>query len=132
LDVGTFFDLGGRMARLRKPHRMHFRDESARSASRPWSNMRGALVPARRPSPFRAGARSTRAAGGNQTDRKPRNAIRQGDLRMKQDITSTGGRVAHSSGVFFWARTLIALGVTALLSVVLSARGLWRLRSGPR
>jgi hypothetical protein len=42
------------------------------------------------------------------------------------------GRVADSSGVFFWVWTLIALGVVALLSVVLSARGLWRLRSGPQ
>jgi hypothetical protein len=29
LDVGRFFDLGGGIARLLKPHRMHFRDESA-------------------------------------------------------------------------------------------------------
>jgi hypothetical protein len=28
LDVGTFFDLGRDIARLLKPHRMHFRDES--------------------------------------------------------------------------------------------------------
>jgi hypothetical protein len=28
LDVGTFFELGGEIARLMKPHRMHFRDES--------------------------------------------------------------------------------------------------------
>jgi hypothetical protein len=37
-----------------------------------------------------------------------------------------GGRIANSSGVFFWVWTLIALGVTALFSVILSARGLWR------
>ena len=41
-----------------------------------------------------------------------------------------GGRIANSSGVFFWVWTLIALGVTALFSVILSARGLWSLRSG--
>ena len=29
LDVRTFFDLGGEIAGLMKPHRMHFRDESA-------------------------------------------------------------------------------------------------------
>ena len=29
LDVRAFFDLGGEIARLLKPHRMHFRDESA-------------------------------------------------------------------------------------------------------
>ena len=28
LDVRAFFDLGGEIARLLKPHRMHFRDES--------------------------------------------------------------------------------------------------------
>jgi hypothetical protein len=37
-----------------------------------------------------------------------------------------GGRIANSSGVFFWVWTLIALGVTALFSVILSVRGLWR------
>lgn len=35
-----------------------------------------------------------------------------------------GGRIADSSGVFFWVWTLIALGVTAIFSLVLSARGL--------
>ena len=38
-----------------------------------------------------------------------------------------GGRIANSSGAFFFVWTLIALGVTALFSVILSARGLWRL-----
>ena len=38
-----------------------------------------------------------------------------------------GGRIAHSSGVFFLVWTLIALGVTALFSVILSVRGLWSL-----
>jgi hypothetical protein len=37
-----------------------------------------------------------------------------------------GGDIANSGGVFFWVWTLIALGVTALFSVTLSARGLWR------
>ena len=41
-----------------------------------------------------------------------------------------GGRIANSSGVFFWVWTLIALGVTATFSVVLAARGLWSLRRG--
>jgi hypothetical protein len=41
-----------------------------------------------------------------------------------------GGRIANSSGVFFWVWTLIALGVTAIFSVILSARGLWGLRRG--
>ena len=41
-----------------------------------------------------------------------------------------GGRLANSSGVFFWVWTLIALGVTAVFSAFLSARGLWRLQRG--
>jgi len=41
-----------------------------------------------------------------------------------------GGRIANSSGVFFWVWTLIALGVTAIFSVILSARGLWSLHWG--
>jgi hypothetical protein len=36
-----------------------------------------------------------------------------------------GGTMARSSGAFFFIWTLIALGVTALFSVILSARGLW-------
>ena len=36
-----------------------------------------------------------------------------------------GGTFAKSSGAFFFIWTLIALGVTALFSVVLSVRGLW-------
>jgi len=44
-----------------------------------------------------------------------------------------GGRIAGSSGAFFFAWTLLALGVTAVFSVILSARGLWNLRrSQPR
>jgi hypothetical protein len=41
-----------------------------------------------------------------------------------------GGRIAGSSGVFFWVWTLFALGVTASFSAILSARGLWSLRRG--
>jgi hypothetical protein len=41
-----------------------------------------------------------------------------------------GGDVAKSGGAFFFVWTLIALGVTALFSVILSARGLWGLRRG--
>jgi hypothetical protein len=37
-------------------------------------------------------------------------------------------RIANSSGGFFFVWTLIALGVTALFSVILSARGLWSLQ----
>ena len=38
--------------------------------------------------------------------------------------------IANSSGGFFFVWTLIALGVTALFSVILSAQGLWSLRRG--
>lgn len=37
-----------------------------------------------------------------------------------------GGRIANSGGKFFWVWTLIALGVTALFSAILAARGLWK------
>jgi hypothetical protein len=44
-----------------------------------------------------------------------------------------GGRIAaNSSGALFWVWTLIALGVTAAVSFVLSARGLWHLRGRGR
>jgi hypothetical protein len=36
-----------------------------------------------------------------------------------------GGAIAKSGGAFFFIWTLLALGVTALFSVILSARGLW-------
>jgi hypothetical protein len=36
-----------------------------------------------------------------------------------------GGAIARSYGAFFFIFTLLALGVTALFSAVLSARGLW-------
>jgi hypothetical protein len=37
-----------------------------------------------------------------------------------------GGAIAKSSGAFFFIWTLLALGVTALFSVILSVRGLWQ------
>ena len=40
-----------------------------------------------------------------------------------------GPRLVASSGAFFFVWTLIALGVTGLFSVILSAQGLWSLRS---
>ena len=45
-----------------------------------------------------------------------------------------GGAIAKSNGGFFFIWTLFALGVTALFSVILSARGLWDLpwRSTPQ
>ena len=46
--------------------------------------------------------------------------------------TGSGGLTGgiESGGAFFFAWTLIALGVTAIFSVILSARGLWSLRRG--
>ncbi len=41
-----------------------------------------------------------------------------------------GGRIANTSGTFFWVWTNIALGATGMLSVVLSTRALWSLRRG--
>lgn len=43
-----------------------------------------------------------------------------------------GGRIANTSGRHFWVWTLVALGMTAAVSVVLSARGLWSLRRGTK
>ena len=41
-----------------------------------------------------------------------------------------GGRIANTSGMFFWVWTLLGIGVTGLFSLILSARGLWSLRRG--
>jgi hypothetical protein len=38
-----------------------------------------------------------------------------------------GGEIAKSKGAFFFIWTIIALGVTALFSVILAVRGLWSL-----
>ena len=48
-------------------------------------------------------------------------------LHMRGKGVALSSRVAHSDGAFFFVWTLIALGVTALFSFILSARGLWRL-----
>jgi hypothetical protein len=47
-------------------------------------------------------------------------------------MTGSGldGGIAETGGAFFFAWTLLALSVTAIVSVVLSARGLWALRRG--
>lgn len=37
-----------------------------------------------------------------------------------------GGRVANSSGAFFFVWTLLAIGVCAVFSAILSVHGLWR------
>jgi len=45
-------------------------------------------------------------------------------------VAIVGGRIAGSSGMFFWVWTLITIGITGFFSVVLSVRGLWNLRRG--
>ena len=40
----------------------------------------------------------------------------------------SAGRLAESSGAFFFVWTLLALAVTSVFSAILSARGLWNLR----
>lgn len=39
-----------------------------------------------------------------------------------------GGRIANTSGLFFWVWTLLALGVTGLFSLILSVMGLWNMK----
>ena len=51
-------------------------------------------------------------------------------LHMRGKGLGVAGRIATSDGALFFIWTIIALGTTALFSVVLSARGLWRLRRG--
>ena len=51
-------------------------------------------------------------------------------LAHMRGVGLVGGRIANSSGAFFFVWTLIAVGVTALFSVLLSVRGLWGLRRG--
>ena len=41
-----------------------------------------------------------------------------------------GSEIAKSNGAFFFVWTLIALGVSAMFSLVLSARELWRRKPG--
>ena len=51
-------------------------------------------------------------------------------IHMSGKGVGAGSRIANSNGAFFFVWTLIALSVTALFSVILSARGLWSLRGG--
>ena len=46
-------------------------------------------------------------------------------IHMKGKGVGVASGIANSSGGFFFVWTLFALGVTALFSVILSARGLW-------
>jgi hypothetical protein len=49
-------------------------------------------------------------------------------VHMQGKGVGVASRMVNTSGHFFFVWTLIALGVTALFSVILSARGLWSLR----
>ena len=46
-------------------------------------------------------------------------------VHMRGAGVGVGGSIARSSGAFFFIWTLLALGVTALFSVILSICGLW-------
>ena len=48
-------------------------------------------------------------------------------VHMKGKGVGGASRLAGTSGHFFFVWTLIAIGVTGLFSVILSARGLWSL-----
>ena len=48
-------------------------------------------------------------------------------IHMKGKGVGVASGIANSSGGFFFIWTLLALGVTGLFSVILSARGLWSL-----
>ena len=51
-------------------------------------------------------------------------------VHMRGKGVGVASGIANSSGGFFFVWALMALGVTALFSVILSARGLWSLRRG--
>src|SRR2546430_9840869 len=51
---------------------------------------------------------------------------------MRGKSVGVTSRIANSSGHFFFVWTLIAIGVTGLFSVILSAQGLWNLKRRDR
>ena len=53
-------------------------------------------------------------------------------VHMMGKGVGVGSRIGNTSGALFFVWTLIALGVTALFSVILSLRGLWSLRGQTR
>jgi hypothetical protein len=54
-------------------------------------------------------------------------------IHMKGKGVGVTSSVGHSSAHFFFVWTLLAIGVTGLFSLILSARGLWSLPwRGPR
>jgi len=53
-------------------------------------------------------------------------------IHMMGKGVGAGSRIAGTSGAFFFVWTLIAVGVMALFSVILSLHGLWSLRRSRR
>ena len=53
-------------------------------------------------------------------------------VHMKGKGIGIGSRIYGTHGSFFFIWTLLAIGLTSLFSVILSVRGLWRLRRGTR
>ena len=53
-------------------------------------------------------------------------------LHMSGRGVGVDSAIGSSSGAFFFVWTLLAVGVTALFSLVLSARGLWAMTWGQR
>jgi len=53
-------------------------------------------------------------------------------IHMMGKGVGAGSRIAGTSGAFFFVWTLIAVGVMALFSVILSLHGLWTLRRSRR
>ena len=51
-------------------------------------------------------------------------------VHMRGKGVGVASGIANSSGGFFFVWILLALGVTALFSVILSVHGLWSLRRG--
>jgi hypothetical protein len=51
-------------------------------------------------------------------------------LHFKAAGGVVGGEIAQSSGALLWVWTLLALGVCAVFSIILSAHGLWKLPWG--
>ena len=51
-------------------------------------------------------------------------------IHMMGKGLGVGGNIPKSNGAFFFIWTILALGVTAFFSVILSARGFWMLQWG--
>ena len=43
-----------------------------------------------------------------------------------------GRRIANTTGIYFWVRTLVTLAVTSALTVILAGIGLWSARVASR